>query len=263
MAVTQTVLLNQALAVIGEPAVANLNDGSNASNTFNTLWDNIRTSVLTLYPWNACTVRTSLLADTIPARWAADTAYALGDEITDSNEAVQKCTVAGTSGSSAPTWSTTSTTTDGTATWTIQSTASAYVTPSWGYEYQYTLPSNVLRVMGVAPVSTWPIWPENFYTSTGFEQQDYKVENGVVLAHETTLQILYTEDQNPPTDSMLQSLLVAALASAMAFPITHDPNIVKEMGAKFQMAFAKAKHIDSQQGKPDTMPESEWLAGRY
>jgi len=53
--------------------------------------------------------------------WAANTGYSVGQEVFDGDGNVQHCTTAGTSGSSAPTWSTTlgGATTDGSATWTL------------------------------------------------------------------------------------------------------------------------------------------------
>ena len=56
----------------------------------------------------------------IPA-WAASTAYAVGQMVTDSNGNVQRCTTAGESGAAAPAWATVigSTTADNTAVWTM------------------------------------------------------------------------------------------------------------------------------------------------
>ena len=53
------------------------------------------------------------------AAWVHGTAYAVGNEIVDSNNNIQVVTVAGTSGAGAPTWKTTvnTTTSDGSVTW--------------------------------------------------------------------------------------------------------------------------------------------------
>jgi len=61
----------------------------------------------------------------IVTAWQAANAYSLGQEILDTNLNIQKVTTAGTSGSSAPTWKTSGTTTDGTVTWTYQGSMSA------------------------------------------------------------------------------------------------------------------------------------------
>jgi hypothetical protein len=74
--------------------------------------------------------------------WAASHAYSVGNLIVDSNNNIQRCTTAGTSGTAAPTWATAinATTTDGTVTWTLvaKSTAPApmiahVVVPSFPY----------------------------------------------------------------------------------------------------------------------------------
>jgi hypothetical protein len=62
----------------------------------------------------------------IVTAWQASTAYALNQEILDSNLNIQKVTKAGTSGSTQPaTWSASGTTTDGTVTWTYEGAMSA------------------------------------------------------------------------------------------------------------------------------------------
>ncbi len=53
--------------------------------------------------------------------WAATTAEVIGNLIVDSNGNIQRCTTAGTSGTTAPAWAAAlnATTTDGTAVWTL------------------------------------------------------------------------------------------------------------------------------------------------
>lgn len=90
--------------------------------------------------------------------WVASTAHVVGDLMVDSNGNTQKCTTAGTSGLSAPTWNRTlnSTTTDGTAVWTLVKigaaagqqcidangniqTATAITLPSWANAHAYSV----------------------------------------------------------------------------------------------------------------------------
>jgi hypothetical protein len=64
-----------------------------------------------------------------PASWAASTAYGTGQLVVDTNQNVQVVTTPGTSGTAAPTWSTTGTTSDGTGTltWTFQSSLASFL----------------------------------------------------------------------------------------------------------------------------------------
>jgi hypothetical protein len=56
----------------------------------------------------------------IPPFWAANAAYSPGTQVIDSNGNIQQVTTGGTSGSSAPSWNTSGTTTDNTVVWTFQ-----------------------------------------------------------------------------------------------------------------------------------------------
>jgi hypothetical protein len=66
---------------------------------------------------------------TANANWAASTAYSIGNLIVDLNGNIQRCTTAGTSGASHPTWATTigNTTTDNSVTWTLVARSTAPV----------------------------------------------------------------------------------------------------------------------------------------
>jgi hypothetical protein len=71
----------------------------------------------------------SLLDPPTPAAWVATTTYTAGEMVLDSNNNVQICAVAGTSGSAIPTWNTTvgGTTADGSALiWTLAGPAWAW-----------------------------------------------------------------------------------------------------------------------------------------
>lgn len=74
--------------------------------------------------------------------WASAHGYSIGDLIVDSNGNIQRCTTAGTSGGSHPTWATTigATTTDSGAVWTLVAKSTAplpliahVVVPSFPY----------------------------------------------------------------------------------------------------------------------------------
>ena len=70
---------------------------------------------------NSASVAMPAAVGTANPSWNANVTRTLGTIIADANSNLQRCTTAGTSGSSAPTWSTAlnATTTDGSAVWTL------------------------------------------------------------------------------------------------------------------------------------------------
>lgn len=81
--------------------------------------------------WNRASVT---FATIDPGGWKANTAVAAGYRIKDTNGNMQTVTTAGTTGGTQPTWSTSATTTDGTAVWT-ESLFTDYVQsiPNFGF----------------------------------------------------------------------------------------------------------------------------------
>jgi phage tail sheath protein FI len=122
-------------------------------------------------------------------QWVPSTAYTVGALIVDSNGNTQKCTTAGTSGSSAPAWnrSLNATTNDGGAVWTLIAigaaagqqcidsngniqTATAITLPAWANAHAYAVGSLILdsngnteRVTAISGSGTSggsaPTWP--------------------------------------------------------------------------------------------------------
>jgi uncharacterized protein len=94
---------------------------------------------------------------TLPS-WASGHAYSQGNLIVDSNGNTQRCTTAGTSGGSAPTWAPTlaSTTSDNAATWTLVAIGKAAITgtsaPSWATTMGTTSSDSIATATGTV---TW------------------------------------------------------------------------------------------------------------
>lgn len=101
--------------------------------------------------------------------WEASTAYSLNDMIEASGK-IYKCTTAGTSGSSAPTWPTSGTVTDGsTLVWTFQETS--------GREINFMIIHPTAILQGVKRTVSPVLAPDADYDS-------YRVSNRVYGIHE-------------------------------------------------------------------------------
>jgi hypothetical protein len=88
--------------------------------------------------------------------WKPSTGYTVGQEVLDSHFQIQVVSVAGTSGATAPSWSTTlgSPTLDGTVIWLDQGLQSAFTPAAWVPSHLYALHSTILDGNGNIQLAT-------------------------------------------------------------------------------------------------------------
>ena len=94
----------------------------------------------------------------IDSPWKASTSYQVGQEILDSHFNIETVTTAGTSGSTAPSWSTSAggVTTDGSVHWINQSVLIAAPLSAWIRGHTYTLHTRIRDSNGNVQVVTKP-----------------------------------------------------------------------------------------------------------
>lgn len=127
-----------------------------------------------------------------------------------------------------------------------RATLSTSTTPTWGYKYAFTLPTDCLRLLEVDI------------------QSDHKVENGKILTDESSVNIKYIYKENDSTkyDSLLISTLVACMAAELAYPITRSES---KAAAAFQIFAEKlrlARMVDAQEDSPDTLGDFPFINNR-
>src|SRR3990167_10132188 len=83
--------------------------------------------------------------------------------------------------------------------------------PAFGYTYQYSLPSDCLRVLRLHDNTTV-----------------YKIENGKLLTNAATAKVVYTFRAEDPTvyDHQFINLLSLKLAVELAYNLSNDSNLV-------------------------------------
>ena len=112
-------------------------------------------------------------------------------------------------------------------------------TPPWGFTYQYTLPSDCLRVLQIKDYNS-----------------DYKIEGRKLLIDESDVYLIYLAqitDVNE-LDVLLRETISANLAQDIAYAITANLQVSKLMAEKYQAKLSEARHADSSEGY-NTNPE--------
>lgn len=129
--------------------------------------------------------------------------------------------------------------------------AATEATPSWGFDLQYELPADFLRMLEVR------------YATNG---EEYRIENGMVLTNlAAPLYIRYVSRAEDPAtwDPLFQEALACRLAWEAAPRLNPDPGIRQKVWAEYQLALEEAKSADGRdEGPHDFMPD-DWELARY
>ena len=129
-------------------------------------------------------------------------------------------------------------------------------TPAWGFSYQYTLPSDCLRVLQIKDYDA-----------------DYKIEGRKLLIEQSTVYLIYLaiETDVNQLDILLRETISAALAQDMAYAITSNLQVAKLMAEKYQAKLSEARHTDASEGyntdptlaPPDQIITEDFINSRY
>ena len=106
-------------------------------------------------------------------------------------------------------------------------------TPAWGFAYQYTLPSDCLRVLQIKDYNS-----------------EYKIEGSKLLIGESEVYLIYLamESDVNQLDILLRETISACLAQDIAYAITSNLQVAKLMAEKYQAKLSEARHTDASEG---------------
>jgi len=106
-------------------------------------------------------------------------------------------------------------------------------TPAWGFTYQYTLPSDCIRVLHIKDYNS-----------------DYKIEGRKLLINESEVYLIYLamESDVNQLDILLRETISAGLAQDIAYAITSNLQVAKLMIEKYQAKLSEARHADASEG---------------
>jgi hypothetical protein len=122
--------------------------------------------------------------------------------------------------------------------------------PAFGYENQFELPADFLRVLEVG--------------QAGY-QIDYLVEGRHILADAVSVELryVYLNEIENTWDASLVELLTLAMAAAMAYPISQSASLQANMESKLEMAKKVARAVDGQEDPPQTLGDERLYAARF
>jgi len=122
--------------------------------------------------------------------------------------------------------------------------------PPYDYTYQFTLPSDWMRVMSVGDYGC---------------EDDHRIEGRKILANTNVLKLRYVfANTNEGTwDSALVTVMTMAMCARMAYAITQSASLSQLKNQEYEIALRQARAIDGQDDPPETLGDFRLLSSRY
>ena len=108
------------------------------------------------------------------------------------------------------------------------------ISPAWGFNNSYTLPSDCLRLLRILDYDS-----------------NYKVEGRKILSNSSGMKILYVARVTDPNqyDELLRETISASLGADIAFGVTSNNQTAQNMYSLFQDKLRDARFVDSTEGQ--------------
>lgn len=118
--------------------------------------------------------------------------------------------------------------------------------PAFGYDYEYNLPADCLRVLKIYP------------------EVDFEIEGRKLLSDSSSINIqyIYKNEDVYMYDSNFLEAFALKLASDLAYPLIQSVNFKQELLAEFEKTIREARCFDAQEGTPSASTTDEWLEAR-
>lgn len=131
------------------------------------------------------------------------------------------------------------------------SLAKLSASPAWGFDNQFQLPAEALRVLQVSK-----------------EKSTFKIEGRRLLSDSDTVEILYIKDITDPNefDPLLLDVFAARLASDVAYRLTASRTLASDLWEMYLAKLREARKIDAQEGTPEDLvidPNDDWIEARW
>lgn len=122
--------------------------------------------------------------------------------------------------------------------------------PAFGWSYRFQLPVDCLRVISIGSMDS--------------DNADHKIEGRQVLTDQPSIYLRYVfRNENVESwDAGLVSVVTAAMARDMAYPITRSAAMRDTMQNEYLLRLRMQRAADSLQGTPDQINSSPFISVR-
>ncbi|WP_419785992.1 hypothetical protein [Pseudodesulfovibrio sp.] len=130
--------------------------------------------------------------------------------------------------------------------------AAASAAPLWKWEFQYVLPTDFLRIIGIV-------------TQDGDKVEDWEIQSNVILCDEDApIFISYVRRETDPAkyDALLDETLAARLAATLAYPLSGSTSLAQAFWDIYRKKLAEARGVDAREGVPESVTPTNWLRAR-
>ena len=128
--------------------------------------------------------------------------------------------------------------------------------PAWGYQFQYPLPSDYLRLVQVGEI---------YVRSARKGAAAWAVESGMILTDQSApLRIRYVHRTDNPGlyDPLFVEVLACKLALEACEPLTQSASKKQNAMEEYRFAINEAVRQDAIENPPDDLPLGSWLDSR-
>ena len=131
-------------------------------------------------------------------------------------------------------------------------------TPTHEYTYQYTLPSDCLRVLKIGG--------HHDGTSSDLDAgMKFKIEQRKLLTDEATIYLIYISKVTDPTeyDTLLIEAIASKLAAELCYAITSSTSLAGQMYELYNEKLREARFVDATEGTSENLDSSTFINSRY
>jgi hypothetical protein len=120
--------------------------------------------------------------------------------------------------------------------------------PAFEYAYQYTLPTDCLRIIKVRP-----------------ETEDYRSENGVILSNVNSLELIYIYRVSNATliEPLCSEVISCYLAYDISYALIQTGSIQEQLYSLYEQKLRQAKSVDAKENPAQELEASLFLESRY